>query len=202
MPVKIRGNDYITVAERVTAAHEAGGFSMLESFPVLEGEHPYWRTIILVGERQFIGTAQIKFDAKRGTADGDSPLECAETSALGRALGFAGFGVVDGIASADEMARVTTDDPLLPREVPAAPKSERKTVQPETVPTDLAGAIRALATKLDLTDAERAAVFARHKGKKNQLLNVWAELAARLRAEQTGMDPVTNLAATTWKRGA
>ena len=32
-----------------------------------------------------------------------SPYEVAETSAVGRALGFAGYGIVGGIASADEM---------------------------------------------------------------------------------------------------
>ncbi len=34
-----------------------------------------------------------------------SPYEVAETSAIGRALGFAGFGIADGIASADEMVK-------------------------------------------------------------------------------------------------
>ncbi len=36
-----------------------------------------------------------------------SPYEVAETSAVGRALGFAGFGAVDSIASADEMVKAT-----------------------------------------------------------------------------------------------
>ena len=34
-----------------------------------------------------------------------SPYEIAETSAIGRALGFAGYGSVDSIASADEMIK-------------------------------------------------------------------------------------------------
>ena len=34
-----------------------------------------------------------------------SPYEVAETSAVGRALGFAGYGVIDSIASADEMRK-------------------------------------------------------------------------------------------------
>jgi hypothetical protein len=32
-------------------------------------------------------------------------LEVAETSAIGRALGFANIGLLDGIASADEMRK-------------------------------------------------------------------------------------------------
>ena len=37
---------------------------------------------------------------------GDVALEIAETSAIGRALGFADIGLIDGIASADEMRKV------------------------------------------------------------------------------------------------
>jgi hypothetical protein len=38
-----------------------------------------------------------------------SPYEVAETSAIGRALGFAGYGIVDGIATADEMVKADND---------------------------------------------------------------------------------------------
>jgi len=36
-----------------------------------------------------------------------SPYEVAETSAVGRALGFAGYGIISSIASADEMVKAT-----------------------------------------------------------------------------------------------
>ena len=36
----------------------------------------------------------------------DVAVEVAETSAIGRALGFANIGLIDGIASADEMRKV------------------------------------------------------------------------------------------------
>ena len=39
---------------------------------------------------------------------GDVALEVAETSAVGRALGFAGIGIDTGIASADEIRKVKT----------------------------------------------------------------------------------------------
>ena len=49
---------------------------------------------------------------------GGVALEVAETSAIGRALGFANIGLIDGIASADEMRKVgkqtTEDDEDLP----------------------------------------------------------------------------------------
>jgi hypothetical protein len=41
---------------------------------------------------------------------GDVALEIAETSAVGRALGFANIGLIDGIASADEMRKVKSVD--------------------------------------------------------------------------------------------
>lgn len=41
---------------------------------------------------------------------GDVALEIAETSAIGRALGFANIGLLDGIASADEMRKVSKKD--------------------------------------------------------------------------------------------
>jgi hypothetical protein len=41
---------------------------------------------------------------------GGVALEVAETSAVGRALGFANIGLIDGIASADEMRKVKKND--------------------------------------------------------------------------------------------
>ncbi len=53
----------------------------------------------------YVGTAQAKLNASKSTPDDTNPFECAETSALGRALAFAGFGSVERIASYDELAR-------------------------------------------------------------------------------------------------
>lgn len=108
--VTIKGRPYVTVAERVRLAHAAtdGGYSMLASEIVTLAAAPdraWVRVTILVDGQQYIGTSEVKLTAKPGTADGDSPLECAETSALGRALGFAGIGLLDSIASAEEVAR-------------------------------------------------------------------------------------------------
>lgn len=106
--VTIKGRPYVDVAERVRLAHtERGGFTMLATDTFTVGDTGRWwvRVTIRVGELEYRGTAEIKFDARPGTADGDSPYECAETSALGRALGFAGIGVLDSIASANEVAR-------------------------------------------------------------------------------------------------
>lgn len=105
--VTIKGKPYVDVAERVRLAHAASGYSILNVEHFTLGDTGKWwcRAIILVGESEYRGTAEIKLTARAGTADGDSPYECAETSAIGRALGFAGVGLLDSIASAQEVAR-------------------------------------------------------------------------------------------------
>lgn len=105
--VNIKGKLYVDVAERVRLAHDAGGYSMTGNEVFTIGDTGRWwvRITIEVGEQHYSGTSEIKFSAKAGTADGEAPVECAETSALGRALGFAGLGMLDSIASADEMSR-------------------------------------------------------------------------------------------------
>src|SRR5215213_3249986 len=50
-----------------------------------------------------------------------SPYEVAETSAVGRALGFAGYGVVNGIATADEIAKTPVQGTLGGSSGPATP---------------------------------------------------------------------------------
>ena len=104
-PISIKGKPYIQVAGRVTLAHEDGGFSMLSSETFEIANRYFCHITIAVKDKQYVGTSEIKFSAKPGTADGDSPMECAETSALGRALGFAGYGSIESIASAEEMLR-------------------------------------------------------------------------------------------------
>ncbi len=104
-PINIKGKPYIQVAGRVSLAHEDDGFSMLSSETFELASRYFCRVTIEVKGKRYIGTSEVKLTAKPGTADGDSPVECAETSALGRALGYAGYGSVESIASADEVLR-------------------------------------------------------------------------------------------------
>lgn len=105
--VNVMGRPYVTVVERVRVANETAKFQVIESEPIFAADGRAWvRVRVMVDDRMYTGTSEIKFNAAKGTADASAPYECAETSAVGRALAFAGIGVIDGIASADEMMRV------------------------------------------------------------------------------------------------
>ncbi|MCL5012325.1 MAG: hypothetical protein M1320_02790 [Patescibacteria group bacterium] len=103
MPVNIHGKNYVTVAERVEE------FNKLEAPRSIETE-------VLQHEPSVVVKATVTIDGNVFTGisaanpnkaiEKMSPYEVAETSAVGRALGFAGFGIVEGIASADEMRKV------------------------------------------------------------------------------------------------
>lgn len=102
--VDIRGKQYVTVAERLRILHEMKkDFEITESQPYQIDERWFWRVAALIDGKRYIGNAEIKFNAPKNTPDGMSPVECAETSALGRLLAFAGLGTVDSIASLDEI---------------------------------------------------------------------------------------------------
>lgn len=108
--IKIHGKDYVPVSERIKYLSE-------NKIPYsLETEYFYYpeegRTLwvvkatltmdgnIYTGHAQEIETNDIK------KINFTSVLENCETSAIGRALAMAGIGVVNAIASAEEMRKV------------------------------------------------------------------------------------------------
>lgn len=104
MPVDIHGKQYVTVAERVAALHDARNGTEVHVETWIAGEDEKSITIgakVTTPAGTFTGHA--RSDKSERSIEGQSPLEVAETSAVGRALGFAGLGVVEGIASADEV---------------------------------------------------------------------------------------------------
>lgn len=114
--IKIHGKDYITVSERITIAHDTikqweGGLlsittEVLSSDPVV-----VIKATVTIGENVFTGISAANPDK---AIEKVSPYEVAETSAIGRALGFAGFGVSEGIASADEIFKADAQQEELP----------------------------------------------------------------------------------------
>jgi|GEM_PF-4621654 len=111
--VKISGKDYVAVTERIRVINEIGddyqaGYEITgERWFEMLGRWFVTVSIRTVQGQVFHGTSEVKFNAPEKSADGMAPAECAETSAVGRALGLAGIGVLDSIASADEMQRST-----------------------------------------------------------------------------------------------
>lgn len=109
MPVNIRGKVYLTVAERLVSGHGSTGrpvgIQSISSVVEQVGAWAYVRSTILFADgRMFSGLAEIS----RGQGAGpqaSSPVEVAETSAVGRALAMAGWhGSDDGLAGYEEVA--------------------------------------------------------------------------------------------------
>lgn len=106
MPITIHNKQYVTVAERVQEIHKWSQdtnerFSITTE--VVAHQPVVVKATVTIGEQEFTGISAAN-PAK--SIEKQSPYEVAETSAVGRALGFAGFGLIDGIASADEMRKV------------------------------------------------------------------------------------------------
>ena len=109
MPVDIHGKQYWTVAERINLANGEGHelpkiIVTVESDVVQVGAITFVKARVgFSGGTTFTGIAMVNYDA-RSPAERNAPLETAETSAVGRALAFAGyFGSPEGIAGAEEI---------------------------------------------------------------------------------------------------
>jgi hypothetical protein len=119
--INLHGKNYVEVSERVNQVHEQKAeFDILISEPVAIADRWLWKSVIKINGHEYRGNAEVKMNAPKNTPDGTNPFECAETSAIGRALGFAGFGSVESIASRDEIER---GKPFAgePAEAPAQP---------------------------------------------------------------------------------
>jgi len=109
MPVDIHGKTYWTVAERLKLANGEDfvppvGITSVSTELVTVGPLvAVSATVLFMDGRKFSGTAMLNYDARNPVERG-APLETAETSAVGRALAFAGyFGSPEGIAGAEEI---------------------------------------------------------------------------------------------------
>ena len=102
--ISIQGKDYVPVVERIKEAHlQDKDVSILtEIVNCGETRIAVKATIVFKG-KTFTGHSQAEWGKGKM---GDVALEIAETSSIGRALGFANIGLLDGIASADEMRKV------------------------------------------------------------------------------------------------
>lgn len=102
MPVKIHNKDYFTVAERVAKLREDRPLATIDTELVSDdGERVIVRAAILEGP-ELIATGYAEEVRGSTNINQTSALENCETSAVGRALAFAGLAGTE-IASAEEV---------------------------------------------------------------------------------------------------
>ncbi len=101
---KIKGKDYIEVAERVKEFNKLYPNGQIWTEVSYEGNYVRFKATIYPDVeklRSFNGHAEE--DRTQGNINKTNATENAETSAVGRALGLMGIGIIDSIASADEV---------------------------------------------------------------------------------------------------
>lgn len=111
MPILIHGKEYKTVAERLVEFHKDHGDGSITTS--IEGNINgvvTVKAIVKLGDRIFTGHASEKVGSNN--INSTSALENAETSAVGRALAFAGYAGSE-IASADEVANAISGQQIV-----------------------------------------------------------------------------------------
>lgn len=106
MPIK--GKQYVMVKDRVAAfRREFPGWSILTSIEYRDDIEIIFSAEIRDEEGRVLATGHAKEEANGSNILRTSHVETAETSAVGRALGFLGVGIDDSLGSADEIANAT-----------------------------------------------------------------------------------------------
>lgn len=106
--VQIHGREYMTVAKRVELAQEENALEGVET-EVLNHNPVVVKAKVTISGKVYTGISSVSLDSTK-QIEKQNPYEVAETSAVGRALGFAGYGLLESIATADDMTRATTQN--------------------------------------------------------------------------------------------
>ena len=107
--ISIKGKQYVLVSDRILFFNEnfPNGSITTELVSEPTSDHIVIKATVLPDsnspQRIFTGYSQAKIGD--GMVNKTAALENAETSAVGRALATMGIGVLDSVASADEMAK-------------------------------------------------------------------------------------------------
>lgn len=126
---RLGGKDYVMVSGRVLLAHEDNPELLTIETQLLKDDDDSCIFQATVTTRKGVFTGTAASYKKTGTPqEKKTPLECSETSAVGRALAFAGYAIANGIASADEVAR---SEDSVPQEAPQARPKATMTAHPQ-----------------------------------------------------------------------
>lgn len=123
--IKLKGKDYVEVKERVSFFNEEYPNGSIQSEMIFGNKGVIFKAIITpdvsVPTRQFFGHSHSE------NLTGDKAMEKLETVAIGRALAFMGIGIIDSVASADEMQKFTANSNIkLPSKSAKEKKEEMK----------------------------------------------------------------------------
>jgi hypothetical protein len=116
--VDIKGKKYVLVSDRVIYFNETykDGAITTDLVSATDSQHIIIKATVypdgINGMRKFTGYSQAKIGD--GYINKTAALENAETSAVGRALAMMGIGVIDSIASVDEMNKAKKTYPKPP----------------------------------------------------------------------------------------
>jgi len=103
--ISIHGKNYSEVKSRILfLAEEVKDYSIETDYTYFE-DRQMWvvKATLRIGDNRYTGLAQEVESDKSSMVNATSALENAETSAVGRACAMAGIGVLDSIASVDEV---------------------------------------------------------------------------------------------------
>ena len=112
--IDIHGKDYVMVKDRIIYFNDKyDNGSIITKILKSEGNRIVIKAKVTPDidnpERYFTG---ISASDPSKSIEKQNPHEVAETSAVGRALAMMGIGVIDSVASADEMRKAGADKPL------------------------------------------------------------------------------------------
>lgn len=102
----IKGKKYAEVSERILAFRKLNPNGRIITEIIDKSENDVTMKATIISEDLIELATGYASEVKKGLVNSISMLENCETSAIGRALGFCGFGIDSGIASGQDMAKV------------------------------------------------------------------------------------------------
>jgi len=165
--IDIKGKKYVLVSDRVVYFNETYKEGSITTEMVSRPEDDYVvvkATVKPDEKRMFTGYSQATWND--GYINKTSALENAETSAVGRALAFMGIGVIESIASVDEInkAQGSNGTKTTPKELTARQIAEKDIAEEDDIfgLRNIEDAIKK-STKLTDKDKEELAFIANEK---------------------------------------